>query len=285
MIDWPESLVREIARRRCVFFLGAGVSASSTDAAGNRPKQWGEFLEAACNLISNPTKKDEIKKLISSRQYLLALQAIKQEADRADYNSLLNSNFNNPAYQPSDLHQIILNLDSRIVITTNFDKIYERLCLSTSAEGYKTIPYNSTSLGDELRSDTRIIIKAHGTIDDIQKMIFTKSEYHDAKKNNSNFYAMLRAIFLTHTAVFIGCSLDDPDVQLVLEEVRITASSEAPHYALVLKDQNNAYALADWRSAYNIRALEYEPDHTSLILDMQDLLARVTDLREKNSAG
>lgn len=32
MIDWPKSLVREIAARRCVFFLGSGISATATQA-------------------------------------------------------------------------------------------------------------------------------------------------------------------------------------------------------------------------------------------------------------
>lgn len=38
MISWPRSLIREVAARRCVFFLGAGVSASSIDDHGVHPK-------------------------------------------------------------------------------------------------------------------------------------------------------------------------------------------------------------------------------------------------------
>ena len=111
-----------------------------------------------------------------------SLQAIKTSADRGDYQDMPNQNFNSPAFQPSRLHQIILALDSRIVITTNFDKIYERYCLNTSAEGFKVVTYESPSLADELRSDTRLIIKAHGNIDDIQRMVFTRAEHHRIKQ-------------------------------------------------------------------------------------------------------
>jgi hypothetical protein len=282
MIDWPQALVREIARRRCVFFLGAGVSASASDGSGGHPKNWQEFLESACQLVRQPDTQQSIRDLIKAGRYLLALQAISDESDRGDYHSFLESNFNNQRFQPGALHETILQLDSRIVITTNFDKIYERYCLGTSQDGYKIIPYYSDDIGDALRSDTRLIIKAHGTIDEISKMVFTKSEYHGAKRDYPQFYNILRAIFLTHTCVFIGCSLDDPDVLLVLEEVRITASSQKPHYATVLAKQNNRYALKDWQLAYNIRALEYGPKHDDLVDDLRTLAEQVDALRATN---
>jgi len=282
VIEWPKTLIKEIARRRCVLFLGAGVSASAKDDNGEHPKMWGEFLDSARELVSSARKSVEIDQLIKDRRYLLALQAISQEADRADYHAFLDENFNNQAFQPGELHQILLQLDSRIVITTNFDKIYERLCLSTSNDGYKVIPYYSDSMGDELRSDTRLIVKAHGTIDEIDKMVFTKSEYHRVKKMHPSFYSMLRAIFLTNTCLFIGCSLDDPDVLLVLEEVRVTASNLRPHYALVLEGAQSEFALLDWEESYNIKALQYAPDHDALADDLSRLLTEVEDLRAIN---
>ena len=145
MISWPTSLVREVANRRCAFFLGAGVSATAVDSAGVRPKDWGEFLKDACGLVHDTDKRVQIETLVTERRYLLALQAIKLSADRGDYQDLLNRNFNSPAFQPSKLHETILALDSRIVITTNFDKIYERYCLNTSREGFKVVTYESPS--------------------------------------------------------------------------------------------------------------------------------------------
>lgn len=276
---WPDALVGEVARRRCVLFLGAGVSASALAGTGARPKDWGQFLTDACSLVRDGDKAEKIRRLVEERRYLLALQAINQESDAGDYQQFLGREFNNPGFLPSDLHRTILAIDSRIVITTNFDKIYERLCLSDGSEGYKVLPYYSDSLGDELRSDTRLIVKAHGTIDDVQKMVFTKSEYHAAKKKHPEFYSMLRAIFLTHTAIFIGCSLDDPDLLLTLEDVRITASGTRPHYVLVKEGANSSWELRDWQESYNIKALEYGPDYPDLTVALQDLRGRVANLR------
>lgn len=53
MIDWPEKLIQDIARRRCVLFLGSGVSANSINADGERPKTWREVLESGIAKLPN----------------------------------------------------------------------------------------------------------------------------------------------------------------------------------------------------------------------------------------
>jgi hypothetical protein len=278
MITWPNMLVTEVARRRCILFLGAGVASSAKTAQGITPVSWKEFLTKATDLTPIGHR-DEITALIQNSKLLLALQAIRDNADAGDYRALLDKCFNNAAFIPSDLHKVIFNLDSRLVITTNFDKIYEKHCLAASTEGFKVIPYYSSSLGDEIRSDTRLIIKAHGSIDDISKMVFTKAEYHAAKEHHASFYSILKALLLTNTCIFIGCGMDDPDVLLLLEEVRITANSQRPHYVLLKEGSHSAFVKNDLASAYNIKALEYGPEHSDLIDNLQDLLAHVEGMR------
>jgi hypothetical protein len=246
---------------------------------GSKPKGWEQFIGEALQLVKEGQKKEEIKNLISEKKYLLSLQAIYSEVDEADYLSFLDQNFNKN-FTHNRLHEIILGLDSRIVITTNFDKIYDSYCIKTSNEGFKVITYDSVSLVDEIKSDTRLIIKAHGTIDNINGMIFTRSEYHKMKRNYPNFYDVLKALFITHTVLFIGCSLEDPDVQLSLEDVNIVGSlGKRPHYALILKGSQNQFGLTDWKKTYNIRALEYGPAHHDLIPDLEVLLEQVNQER------
>jgi hypothetical protein len=279
MIAWPKTLVTEVARRRCILFLGAGVAASSRNADGKGPMEWKDFLIAAVSLVEEGTKQSEIRELITRNRLLLALQAIVHEADPADYQSLLNASFNDASFLPGELHKVIFNLDARLVITTNFDKIYERYCLTTSTEGFKVIPYNNASLGDEIRSDTSLIIKAHGSIDEIRQMIFTKAQYHSAKAQYSSFYEILKALFLTNTCIFIGCGMDDPDVLLLLEEVRITANPNRPHYALLRTGSHSLYTKHDLLTVYNVKTLEYGPDHSNLISDLLELQSRIDAIR------
>lgn len=280
-MQWPNQLVREIARRRCVFFLGAGVSASADFDGGNRPKTWGEFLSDAVTLLEDGQEKSEVLSLIAAKNYLLALQAIHQHADRSEYDALLRACYNNPAHRAGDIHKAIHRLDSRIVVTTNFDKIYENYCESAAIDGsgYNTVTYYDSSLGELIRSDARVIIKAHGTISNIPKIVFSRSQYHAAKKENSRFYTILQSLLITNTCVFIGCGMDDPDINLLLEDVKIASSSSYPHYVLTKNGEQSQIKLNDWRDTYNIKPLEYGNEYADLIPAVLDLVDQVEELR------
>src|SRR5690606_8630831 len=130
MIDWPDNLIDDIARRKCVLVLGSGVSKNSTNNAGVRPKDWKEFLEFANEKTNTKT---EIKKQIRNGYYLTACELIKKDMGRDDFNTLVRTEFLTPAYNPADIHKFIFNLDSRIVITPNFDKIYDTYANTVSA--------------------------------------------------------------------------------------------------------------------------------------------------------
>lgn len=284
MVDWPDTLAQEILKERCILFLGAGVSASAADDRGDHPPEWAEFLRDASALVKDGGRREAVDRLINENRLLVALQAIKDLSDPAEYNQLLDRNFNNRQYKPSELHKLINELDCRIVITTNFDKIYETYCLSFPGSGhaFKVINYMTPGLADELRSDTRLIIKAHGTIDSIPEMIFTRAQYHKAKQDHSNFYDILKALFLTNTILFIGCSLDDPDILLILEDVRIMGNPTKPHYAIIKKGKSE-FLIRDWRATHNIHVLEYEPDHAAVVPALNELVQRVNEKRAASS--
>lgn len=280
MVAWPDSLAREIVKERCVLFLGAGISSTAQDDTGAHTPSWSEFLNKALVLVEARLQRP-IKKLITEGKLLIALQAIRDNCNPTEYRDLLDATFNNNIYKPSKVHRIINELDPRIVITTNFDKIYERFCLAPQggATAYKVLNYNATDFADEVRSDTRLIIKAHGTIDNITDMIFTRAQYHKAKREHPHFYEVLKAVLITNTVLFLGCGLEDPDIMLLLEDVRIAGRHEKPHYALTLKGTKNRFLIKDWKDTYNIQVFEYGPTYANIEGELQALLTKVSQLR------
>jgi hypothetical protein len=89
-----------------------------------------------------------------------------------------------------------------------------------------------------------------------QQIVLSRSSYYRAKRDHPGFYEVLDALFLTNTLLFIGCSLTDPDIQLVLENVNLSAPSAHPHYALVEKARHRALKSAI-KTAHNIELIEY----------------------------
>ena len=48
---WPENLIEELAYRRCIIFIGAGISATAKNASGETPVIWEDFLKKAVSLF------------------------------------------------------------------------------------------------------------------------------------------------------------------------------------------------------------------------------------------
>ena len=124
MIEWPDSLVQDLARRRAVLFLGSGVSKNSVSEADAacHPPTWEEFLTLA--MEGCPSPRQHIKRLLSQRDYLTACEIIKHKlADQ--WNPFIHEQFVAPRFLAADIHRDIFKLDSRIVLTQNVDKIYD----------------------------------------------------------------------------------------------------------------------------------------------------------------
>ncbi len=122
MIAWPEEVVSSIARRRSVIFMGAGCSMTSVNAAGLSPPSWKAFLTAGIARCTGP--KTELNRLLKNGDYLSCCQIIKYKLDQ-DWVPFVESNFLTPQFRPNELHRAIFSLDSSIVLTPNFDKIFD----------------------------------------------------------------------------------------------------------------------------------------------------------------
>lgn len=281
-INWPENLIEEIAYRRCVIFLGAGISATAKNEAGESPKKWGDFVTDAMTLINAPTeekltqKRDFVQRMIAKENYLLALQTIFDTSDPGRYANFLRQVYSRPNYRASKIHELIKDIDSKIVVTTNFEKIYENLC---NDHGYTTANYTETKkILTNLKTTENLIIKAHGTIDDVDSMVFTQKQYYNAQKENPGFYQILKALFLTNTVIFMGYSLNDPDINLMLETVANSSSSSSPHY-VVVKEGIDEEIKQYWMDCYNIFPLQYGPSYDNLEENIQSLHDKVWEYR------
>ena len=277
MINWPEHLIKDIARRRCVIFLGAGVSRNSTNQQGRRPKTWEEFLRDSAAQVQ-PNR--HVLRLINQADYLTACEVIRIALGPQPFAQLLRDEFMTPRYQHAPIHEHIFRLDSRIVATPNFDKIYETYANHQAGASIIVKHHYDPDVSDALRDDGRLILKIHGSIDSPLRMVFTRSEYAEARNKFRSFYEILDALAITHTFVFIGSGVNDPDLKLLLEDVFFRHPASRTHFMVLPRGAVHDSVKTIVEKTMNLKILLYSKvnNHAELT-DSLDALS--TDVETK----
>lgn len=281
MISWPDDLVSSIARRRSVIFLGAGTSMNSENAAGHRPPSWAEFLRRGIEKCNG--SHSEMNRLMKAGDYLSCCQIIKYKLGH-DWVPFIEECFLTPKFKHSSLHELILSLDSAIVATPNFDKIFDNYAASQTQNLLKIKKFYDDDIPRVLRGgkEQRLILKIHGCIDTPDKLVFTREEYADIRNKYANFYRAMDALVLTHTFLFVGCSMNDPDLALLLEQYARSFGSAPPHYVTLSGKKSNEYVRMI-ESNFNLRLLPYSAadGHKELLDSMENLRDQVEEERTK----
>lgn len=281
---WPPELINDLARRRTVLYLGAGVSASAKSDAGIRPPDWISFLHRGTSKLRRRVPSSTIKELISQNDLLTACELLKSALDES-WPALLNENFLNPGFIPSDLHRSLHALDTSIVLTPNFDTIYDRFAQSETQGATVIKNYYDKDVPLILRRPYRAVLKVHGTIDEPSNMVFSRGDYARARSNNQNFFNLVEALFLTHTFLFVGTSINDPDLRLFLENLHQAHPTAPPHYMTSPNGEISPHMDSAVRNNMNLKLLRYDPanNHQNLTSGIQQLVTLVEG--ERNILG
>lgn len=281
MINWPTDLIDCIARRRCVIVLGSGISKNSCNKDGLRPRNWAEFLETAS---AGKKCEAQVKELLHRKDYLTACEVIKLEVGNDSFIDMIQDEYKNPGYMPSKLHESIFELDSPIVVSPNFDTIYE--CYA-SAKSNGTIMVKDQTDIDIIRyligGKNRLIIKSHGSVDNPHNLIFTREEYAQARTKYQLFYEILQSLVITHRFLFLGCGVDDPDVRMIFEDVQFAHSQMPFHFFSLPQNEVPLNIQGLIKKTMRLQFLEYSPNngHRELTESISSLVQLVEDHRDQ----
>lgn len=285
--DWPDVLVDRISQRDFVLFIGAGISSNSKNSLGNSPPRWRELIEAlsAKFLSANHARAAQVKKAIRERDLLTAAEIIQHhcsEVSRADdFRNEIAARVDggsaaNKAFQKNDIHDVISSLDPRIIVTTNYDKILERHFI----DGFKILQFESTEIAATIRQGHPVIVKLHGTVDNATSTILTRLDFTRLRREGIHALDTLEALLLTRTALFIGYSLDDPDLRLILENQFGAKGARPAHYLLTQKEKSEIRR-ALFRDAYGVNLLEYSGDHVAGVTKSLTALVALVEANRK----
>lgn len=284
---WPDSLVREIVDKRCIIHIGSGVSCQSVDGAGNRPPGWGSLLNTLKDsMLVNGSDKELVDEFIAQKKYLDAAEVLRAKGSRAEYNSKIRQIFVESRFIPSKSHAILVNIAPRIFSTTNYDTLLEGALIENSGhDSFTQYEHTREGLLDSIRSPSAILIKMHGCAKHPAETILSRSDYFNLRKKHRAFFDLMASLYKLNTVLFIGCGIEDPDINLILENNNVENDTANPSYAMVGSQSYAARIKDTIKSQYNIDLVIYDQenpnDHSNFEIKLRELSEKVEISRTK----
>jgi len=235
----PEDLVESVRKGECVLFLGAGIHAPPPPGSAFT---WDE----ACR----PLLSDRLTKQLAEDsnfvtrypvqefpwEYPLNLQRVSLFADTPDgggRSQLIDRlrGYVQKGKKPSAIVQALAQLPFRIIVTTNYDKVFETALSAAGKDPSRLIynpRFNQTTqdfAGDPTKEEP-FVFKIHGDLSERQSIVITDEDYitfvqRMADKDENHPVPMsVRYHMKRWPTLFLGYSLRDYNLRLLFRTLR-----------------------------------------------------------------
>lgn len=229
-------LVDAIKLNRITPFVGAGMSGDSGFPL------WGEALEDILSKLEG-IDPAPIKAKLDASEYLEAAQDL-WEHDSDQVKNFIRNRFAKshiPRTGVSGPITLLPKISKGCIITTNFDLVIEQIFGTLDAymhglqQGNKFVP--------KLIKGGRCILKLHGDAEDYETYVFTEEQYAAGYGSPLDFTKplpkALRQIFISHSLLFLGCSLGQDKTLELFDKVRRDTEFEIPDHFAILPTPSN----------------------------------------------
>lgn len=166
------------------------------------------------------------------------------------------------APRPSLLHALLAGLDAHQVVTTNYDRLYERAVRATGKKVASVMPWTAPLGAD------RWILKLHGDTEHPDMIVLTRRHMVRYDASNRPSAALLQSLFLTKHLLVVGASLTDDNVIRLAHEVQAYRDDHqgggAGHFGTVLDVGGGRVRARLWNKELEWLHLdECDPDATN----------------------
>ena len=188
--------------------------------------------------------------LVAVAQYHLNANA----RSRHRLNKLLVDEFSERA-APTPAHATLARLPLRTYWTSNYDDLIEDALKAEGRQFDKRATI--TSLPVTRPRSSAAVYKMHGDTNEPARMVITRDDYEEYANNSGPFLDVLQSHLITKTFLFLGLSFTDPNLELVLGQVR-AAFKQGPrtHFAIMRREPRSKRAST--ASTYAARKQQYQ---------------------------
>ena len=106
-------------------------------------------------------------------------------------------------------------------------------------------------------------MKAHGDAETAaEKIVLTDKDYRRLLYQEPGYQSALQSIFTMYSVIFVGCSLQDPELKLLLNYINAAfPEGGIPHYALMTHETTGVTERNRWRKDYNMQTISISADN------------------------
>jgi len=229
-MEIPPHLLHEIKEGKVVLLLGSGASREAVDSAGNRPPTTDQLSRMISQrflddkYIDYPL--DQVGELAISESDLFSVQDYIRE--------ILDP------FEPAEAHALMTTFQWEGLATTNYDRLIELAYAKTPNPAQIPQPFleDGDRIHDKMRNPNSVkLLKLHGCITRTNSpscpLILTVDQYTQYERGRKRLFDQLYDWARERSIIFIGHSLKDSDLRILLNRLITEAGDARPRYFTV----------------------------------------------------
>ena len=232
----PDHFITQVREGNAVLFLGAGASRGTTAPNGKQCP----VTQSLVNAISDKFLGGKYKSSPLNQVSELAIS----EANLFDVQSFIRDQFTD--LQPSPAHMKLPLFHWYGLATTNYDLLVESAFQAVTGQHQALRPFIETTdrVDQSLKNSNSVLyIKLHGCITRINNpdcpLILTTDQYIEHRRGRTRLFDVFRDWGYEHPIVFVGQSLQDPDLRAIISNLTQEVGENRPRYYLVAPDADD----------------------------------------------
>lgn len=287
-MQWPDSIIEAVKLNNIVYVIGAGFSAGSiaqkdgsnkpllaNDNTSRHPPGWDKLLLSLSENAPEQYKK-QIEAAIDSERYLEAAELLSysytKNSNRRSLQNQIKKLVDEPEtgyrYQTNPWHKELIDLNPRIIITTNYDLQLKR----AFPEGFKHVKLDDTGIPRYIKFSEPTVVHFHGSVENLDTIVLSQSDYILNERKYSEFFNIIESLMKTKVFLFLGYSLQDPDMLMLLQKTSISGSDESRF--ILTDDGLEDYKREMFINSYGVNVLTYKytEDHSEGVKALKELV-------------
>ncbi len=216
----PSNIKEAISNNRLVFFVGSGLSSKF------KLPSWTDLVKEIIEI----SDKSEYKSFLPILDLGLMKPIEILEKLQSEHHEIKKYISNNFKLSNGDFstHINLLKLSGQ-VITTNYDNAFEIASDNKIVPAIFTSSFNISKIN---KSNEPYIFKLHGSYAEPDNCIIFNKDYQELYSNETAAKEKLKSIFSERTILFVGFSFNDPDINLIFENLDKSFGNNNRHYIL-----------------------------------------------------